>query len=59
MRVKDFKAVANNIYKYEFYHRGIFYSNSPNFDDFVIVEIEFSTDSYERIICTLDVVIQE
>ena len=56
MKVKDFKNITNNIYQYQFYHRGNFYTNSNRFDDFVIIEMDFDIDSYERIICTLDVV---
>ena len=56
MTVKEFKNIAKNIYEYDFYHRGNFYINSNTFDDFIIIEINFEIDSYERIICTLDVI---
>lgn len=55
MTVKEFKNIARDIYSYQFYHKGKFYTNSNTFDDFIIIEINFDIDSYERIICTLDV----
>ena len=55
MTVKEFKRVAK-VYKYQFYHKSNFYSNSNIFDDFIIIEIDFDVDDYERIICTIDVI---
>lgn len=56
MTVKEFKNIARDIHSYQFYHKGNFYTNSNTFDDFIIIEINFDIDSYERIICTLDVI---
>ena len=58
MTVKEFKNVARDIHRYQFYHKGNFYinTNANIFNDFIIIEINFDIDSYERIICTLDVI---
>lgn len=57
MTVKEFKNIAKNIYEYDFFHKGNFYIDMNNrFDDYIITEITFNIDRYERIICTLDVI---
>ena len=57
MTVKEFKNIAKNIYEYDFFHKGNFYTNMYNkFDDYIITEINFDIDRYERVICTLDVI---
>ena len=56
MTVKEFKAKAYGIVEILFYHKGNCYVDHGQFDNYIIIEFAFETDSNENVICTLDVV---
>ena len=56
MTVAEFKEKAYGIYSITFYHKGKFYTDKGQFDNYIITEFNFEVGYGETIGCTLDVV---
>lgn len=56
MTVQEFKAKAYGIYSISFYHKGEYFVDKGQFDNYIIIEFNFEVGYAETIGCTLDVV---